>query len=164
VREIALSRGLVALVDDEDYHRVIAVDSKWYAKRHRQTDYARRNVWVNGKRTTVTMHAMITGCPKGLLVDHRDGNGLNNRRENLRVATNSQNSKNKTRKAGGCSSRHKGVCWSKRDKVWRASIAADGKWKHLGNFKSEAEALSAYARASVLMHGEYAAPYVEAEE
>lgn len=166
MREIPLSRGLVALVDDEDYDRVMAVDSKWYAKRHRHTDYARRNVWKNGKRTTIPMHQFVIGAEGGLVVDHINGNGLDNRRSNLRVITNAQNRRNQTHKIPGCSSRFKGVSLHRGS--WRATIGwtdSKGKhWKELGHFSTEKSAQRAYAAAAAVLHGEHAAPYVEAAE
>jgi hypothetical protein len=166
VREIALSRGLVALVDDEDYHRVMAVDSKWHAKRHRQTDYAKRNLWINGKRTTRTLHQMVMRAKPGELVDHINGNGLDNRKCNLRIVTGIQNRRNQTHKVPGCSSRFKGVNWNKGK--WRATIGwtdVNGKHrKELGRFTTEEAAQEAYAAAAKLLHGEYAAPYVQAAE
>jgi hypothetical protein len=163
MRHIELSRGLVALVDDEDFERVMA-GAKWFAKRHRNTDYARRNVWIDGKRTTASMHRFITGAPASLVVDHIDGNGLNNQKSNLRLLTDAQNQINKTNKRKGCSSRFKGVSFFTSRGLWRATIQLNRKWTCLGCFPTEEQARDAYAAAAVRVHGEFAAPYVEADE
>ena len=142
MREIQLTQGQVALVDDEDYEKLNQF--KWYAFKGWNVFYAgRQSSKVNGKCRKLRMHHDIIGFPpKGLQTDHRDGNGLNNQRENLRFATNRQNQQN--RKHQGKSSRYPGVCWQKNDKKWQANIQINGKLKYLGNFKTEKEAFEAY--------------------
>jgi hypothetical protein len=94
-------------------------------------------------------------APKGLLVDHRNLNGLDNRRSNLRLATHGENNQNK-RKRKGASSRYIGVSFEKRIKKWSARIMYKGKAIWLGNFKNEIDAALAYDKAARKYYGEFA--------
>lgn len=87
MREIKLTQGKFALVDDEDYEKVNR--HKWY---YHKEGYARRNSSRHdGKQKVLFMHNLIIDVPEGLYPDHRNGNGLDNRKENLRISTNAQN-------------------------------------------------------------------------
>ncbi len=101
------------------------------------------------------MHRQILGEPDGLQVDHRDGNGLNNRRRNLRTATVSQNACNRKVRADSASGL-KGVGRDKRDGRWHARIQINGKRHILGHFDTAKEASAAYIAAVRKFHGEYA--------
>ena len=94
MREIPLTQDKVALIDDEDYERIAA--HKWCAIRDRSQWYAARNTQRDGRNTTVRMHREILGLSlgDGMETDHRNGDGLDNRRDNLRVATHAQNQAN----------------------------------------------------------------------
>ena len=146
--EIKLSRGLVAIVDDEDYERLNQfrwhANKKGYAMRHLKT----------GKRNTVFMHREIIGAYPGIFVDHIDGNIFNNQRNNLRLATNAQNCCNSGSRRGSSSS-FKGVRLF-RDGKWHARIMANYKEIHLGYFKNEIDAAIAYNNAAIIHHGEFA--------
>ena len=155
MKTIPLTQGKVAVVDDEDY--VALSIWTWRALRCRQNGhdiwYAVRTVY--GTHLVVLMHreiAAVVGIPQ---VDHRDGDGLNNRRENLRPATSSQNSLNR-RKRIRCSSRFKGVCWHEASDKWQAYIRADGRQLCLGLFEHEEDAARAYDRAARRFFGEFA--------
>lgn len=142
--EIKLSTAdLWAEIDDEDYERV--KDFSWYAKPSVNTYYACRRIRFIDKHATYYMHHFIIGYPLfGLIVDHKDGNGLNNKKENLRFVTrrsNAQNSRPKT-------SIYPGVCWDKYNDRYRASITVNGTNRKLGTFTSELEAFSAYLCAT----------------
>ena len=146
VRRIALGQNLFATVDAADYKKLCRY--KWYACRHGSTIYA--TCRKNGK--AVYMHRMIMRPRKGYVVDHIDGNGLNNRRCNLRVCTHQQNQAN--RGPCGGSSRYVGV-YRKGDK-WVATIKYRGEHFYLGIFDDEVEAAKARDRKAYELHGPYA--------
>lgn len=149
---VPLSQGLVAVVDDEDYERVIRA-GKWSAARGRSTFYARRKArQANGQRTSLRLHNFLTGWP---LVDHINGDGLDNRRANLREATNAQNMRNKGLYRNN-SSGFKGVSWQKECRKWQAGIRLDGTRRHLGLFLVAEDAAAAYDEAARELHGEFA--------
>jgi hypothetical protein len=154
MREIPLTQGQVALVDDEDYERLSAF--KWQVRRGRYTFYAQRGVTVSaGVQRTVQMHRVILDAPRDMDVDHRDGNGLNNQRENLRLCTNTENQRNKRRYVNNTSG-YKGVHWAKNVGKWWAYIHVDGAYKNLGYFTSKEDAARAYDEAAVKYYGEFA--------
>jgi hypothetical protein len=153
VKEIPLTKGYVALVDDEDYEWLSRW--KWFAKADHNLVYARRMSHVGeGKRTTIGMHRLIMGDPPGREVDHWDNDGCNNQRGNLRVATHRQNLA-KSRQVLGPSG-FRGVSWDKERRKWRARIHIDGKEKTLGRFRNADEAARAYDAAAKEVYGEFA--------
>lgn len=148
--EIALSRGYVAIVDEADAPRVL--QHKWSALPMGHTVYAQRSVKrPDGRWTTQKLHTFLTGFS---LTDHRNGDGLDNRRANLREATQAQNLCNRRPRRGP--SGFKGVTWSARRKTWKAQITAAGKNYHLGYFADPAEAARSYDAAARELHGEFA--------
>lgn len=152
MKEIPLTRGLVALIDDADFDAVSAY--KWYAA-HRKggaTFYARRTV---NPSQTILMHRAILCAPSGVGVDHINCNGLDNRRSNLRLATSAQNAKNRGMHPGNTSG-YKGVCWHPSANRWQAQIKVDGRNKYLGLFPTPVEAHAAYCAAAKELHGEFA--------
>jgi hypothetical protein len=98
------------------------------------------------------MHQLITGWP---LTDHINGNGLDNRRANLRPASAEENQRNQRKTHG--TSRYKGVCWFKATKRWHAQIRTGGKRHHLGFYTEEVEAALAYDAAARNLFGDFAA-------
>lgn len=106
------------------------------------------------ERKRITMHGLIMPAPDGQFVDHINGNGLDNRRENLRLVTHQQNSFNQ--KHHGGSSKFKGVSIDRSSGSWRAYITVDGKRKHLGRHGTELDAAKAYDMAAKEFFGEYA--------
>jgi hypothetical protein len=107
------------------------------------------------------MHKVIMGMPpRGLVVDHRNGDGLDNRRSNLRFSTRAGNARNRRHhrswRGRECASRFKGITWDKEARKWCAAIYVDGKRKNLGRFHSEMEAAKAYDRAALAEFGEFA--------
>lgn len=160
--EITLTDGSIAVVDRADY-RVVAGHTWTAVKRGRcvhactrvrVSDAGRRGGWK-----TVYMHRMIMGNPLGQTVDHRDHDGLNNRRKNLRLGSQRQNTFNqRANETGRKKSRFKGVTrsdWNKNPK-WVATIAPAGRRINLGSFDVEEDAARAYDRAAVQHFGEYA--------
>ncbi|HDU7893292.1 HNH endonuclease [Acinetobacter baumannii] len=153
--EIYIGKGLFALVDWEDFDAVKAF--KW-----NPTSLDKRTQWAwayerNGgkdKRSRVAMHNLIMKPKSGLVVDHINGIGLDNRRANLRVVTPQQNSFNTFPRKG--TSIYKGVCFEDETGMWRAYISKDGKRKWLGRFITEIQAAMAYDNAAKDLFGEYA--------
>lgn len=152
VREIPLSQGLVALVDGEDYEQVMAA-GRWFAQRNRGTFYARRNIQLPDRtRTMLNLHTFLTGWS---YVDHHNGNGLDNRRVNLRPATHAENNRNqRLRRDNG--SGFKGVTWYKATRRWQAQIRHGGQRRHLGYHGTSEDAARAYDAAAREFHGEFA--------
>lgn len=149
VKKIELTQGKHTLVDDEDYD--FLNQWKWFAYKDRTTFYARRNIRENNKIKTILMHRIITNPEKGLVVDHINGNGLDNQRKNLRNVTRRQNSQNSQQKT---SSKYPGVYWNKRDKQWRVGINLNCKKMTLGAFRSEKKAFKVYRNAVHELTGE----------
>lgn len=147
--KISLTQGQVALIDNEDYDLVRQY--KWYVFKHRNTYYAASK---NKELKTVRMHRLIINAPYGKQVDHINGNGLDNRKENLRLVDNNQNQWNRHNISG--KSKYKGVHWNKANKKWHSQIRVYGKRLHLGYFKDEIEAARAYDKAAKDNFGEYA--------
>lgn len=155
-----VAAGRVALVDDEDYELVMQY--RWSVREVKQSGdrrplgpYAWTYIRAAGspKGGSITMHNLIMGI---IGVDHVNHNGLDNRRrENLRPATQGQNTGNK-RKQAGASSQYKGVHWSKRKARWMAVLNAGGNYRHLGSFTDEAVAARAYDAAAREAYGEFA--------
>lgn len=153
--EIPLTQGKAALVSPEDYDRVNQF--KWFAHYLKVANafYAQRNISINRTQKTSGMHREILAAPKGMVVDHRDGNGLNNTRANLRLCTRNQNRQNSVKKTKA-SSRYKGVVYSKQSKKWTASLRFKGKLLFLGYHTDERRAAEAYNEAAINYFGEFA--------
>lgn len=150
VTEIPLTKGLVTLVDDADAH--IASDrGSWYANWTGADFYASRTVRTP-RRGLIRLHTFLTDWP---LVDHINGNTLDNRRANLRLATTSQNLANIGLSAHNASG-YKGVNFYKQTGRWRAYIASDKGRKWLGYFNTAEEAALAYDHAARERWGEFA--------
>ncbi len=148
VRHIPLTRGKFAIVDEEDFERLnrykwhaICVRGKWYARRA-----------PGGK--VIMMHREIMKAPKDKLVDHIDGNGLNNRRCNLRFCTQQQNMQN--RRPLLRTSRFKGVSYCKNTEKFHAEITRSRRKTFIGSFDDEIEAAKAYDRKAIELFGEFA--------
>jgi len=152
VAYVPLTQGYEAVIDAADVPLVGSFN--WYARVDPNTIYALRKVRIGPKQLTVRMHRVIMGEPDNLEVDHKDGNGLNNRRRNLRGATKSNNQHN-VRIRRDNSSGFKGVSWCNRKKKWHARIALNKRGKHLGYFATAEAAYGAYCEASKKYHGEF---------
>lgn len=148
MREVPITLGYVALVDDDDYEAVSRFN--WNAAVKQHTVYARG--WVDGGR--VTMHRLLAGARKGQTVDHVDGNGLNNQRANLRICSAAENARNVRRRVGA--SGHRGVSLDPKSGRWSAHVRVDGKLRHLGRFDDPLLAAQAASQARSMLHGAYA--------
>jgi hypothetical protein len=155
MKPIPLSRGYVALVDDNDYESVSQF--KWTAFTPRQMVYAVRYPTVNGKRKYVYLHRFILGVTEPTIqVDHRNHNGLDCQRHNLRIAQHKDNIRNQRKTRKPRSSKYKGVCWSKWAAKWHAQLGKAGRSFHLGYYETELAAARAYDVAATLHFGEFA--------
>lgn len=160
MRKIPLTREQYAIVDDEDY--AYLMQWKWYANisgRKTNKYYARRVIYFSDeqkkkKATVIHMHRALLVPPDGMFIDHINGDTLDNRRENLRICTHTENSRNKHVIWG--KSKFRGVSWHKKSKKWSSYIRVDWKLKFIGDFTSEAAAALAYNEAAIKYFGEFA--------
>lgn len=150
MKEIKLTQGKVALVDDADFEMLSQY--KWHVIKQPARGCYIASTYSKIKRSAVQMHRLIMKTPKGMDTDHINGDTLDNRRSNLRICTRSQNQMNKCR-ARNNTSGFKGV--SRSGKKWMAYIKINRKLKHLGVFKDKLEAHQAYIAACKKYHGEY---------
>jgi hypothetical protein len=139
-----------AMVDDEDYEQVYRYS--WWLNSPRNSQYAITQITVEGHRKTEMMHRLILQPPDNMVIDHIDGNGLNNQKSNLRLATVQQNAWN----YGPRSGRYKGVAYNRQSCKWKASIWDDNTSKTVGQFCTELEAAVAYDKAAFELMGEFA--------
>jgi hypothetical protein len=149
---VPLTKGKHAIVSGADYHRVIKF--KWrFLKNTSGSEYATRTINVDGVRTSLALHRFILGgnSPR---IDHRNGNGLDNRRRNLRPCSVPQNGYN--RKYQKHSSRFKGVSWNKNARKWFVSIMVNKRRIFLGYFVDELEAAKAYDAEALKHHKSFA--------
>jgi len=150
VLRLVLPCNRILLFDEADLDFVAS--RRWHSFRnqHHNTWYA--GTRIDGKR--LRMHRLLVSAPRAFQVDHRDGNGLNNCRSNLRLCNNQQNRWNCPSRPG--TSRFKGVHWNKANKRWHSAIRVGGKTRWLGTFRREEDAAAAYDQAAMILHGEFA--------
>lgn len=163
MKEIELSKGFKVIIDDEDYEELIKYN--WQLREPTKDcliKYCFRTIpredgqkYANGKtkRTMLQMHRQLLSCPLGYVIDHINGDGLDNRKTNLRVASKSQNQFNRSiniNNKSGC----KGV--SKFGKKWRARYQAYGVDTHIGLFNTFEQAKLAYDSVIIEIHREFA--------
>jgi hypothetical protein len=158
VKEILLTKGKVAIVDDEDYPIL-----SQYTWKYSNRGYAASNYWDNGKSKTNLMHRLIMSEPNGYFIDHIDGNPLNNTKRNLRIVTNQQNCFNQKLTSKNKSG-YKGVYLKKGTEKWAATVRVNGKQTHLGYFDSKHDAARMYNFWAADLYGEYARLNVIKEE
>lgn len=156
MREIPLTRGKVAKVDDE-YCEELA-NRKWYCT---ASGYAVRDETSEGRRSAIYMHKIVAGCTG--IVDHINGDRLDNQKSNLRPATNALNLSNRPKQANNTSG-YKGVSWSLVSEKWGAEITVSGVKYWLGLHESKEEAARAYNEKAIELLGEFAHLNVILEE
>lgn len=158
VIQIPLSQGYTALISQEDADLALL---KWSVAIRNRLAYSQRNIWAGKTRTVAFMHRVIIARMLGRdlasieLVDHINGNGCDNRRENLRLATKSQNLSNQGKQQHNTSG-FKGVTWHNQRHKWIAQIGSNGKHMYLGVYLTKEEAARAYDIAALKYHGEFA--------
>ena len=151
MKRIPLTRGMIAVVDDEDYENLIR-HSWHYTKSPNAAGRAARRL---GPHKLILMHQEVMGEKPGHVIDHINHNPLDNRRCNLRFCTQSQNQWNRTAQGRG-TSKYKGVHWKVDRQKWRARIYTHGKELDLGGYDNEKDAALAYDKAARELHGEFA--------
>lgn len=154
-RQISLDKGKVVLVSAEDHERITSHPYPWRAAQHSGRWYAVAQARRGRGAPTVFMHRLVLNAPPGIAIDHIDGNGLNNHRSNLRLATASQNGANRRKVITG-TSKFKGVSFHKGRQNWQCTIIVRGKKIHLGTFLDETAAALAYDVAAKHHFGEFA--------
>lgn len=186
MRIIKLTNGFDTMVDDEDYEFLNEFSWKYSKYKKDRTGYAVRFEYIKGtssksckygKKRRIQMHREILGLKKGdgKLTDHKNHNGLDNQKHNLRVCTHKENSKNKLSYKNS-TSKYVGVCFIKQniakkyttkegnEKIypakeyfyWRATIENNGKRELIGNFKNEIDAAKAWNERAKILYGEFA--------
>jgi hypothetical protein len=164
VKKISLTQNQFTLVDDEDYEYL----SQWKWCAHRQSHRAGkqfnavRNTVINRKHTTILMHRLIMKPPAGTIIDHKDGNPLNNQKNNLRFATHSTNGANTGLRRNNKSG-YKGVHWCNLTNKWCAQIRVKGQSINLGRFIDITDAVEAYNTAALKHYGEFAYVTLESD-
>lgn len=154
-KQIPLTQGKFAIVDDEDYEEL--VQYRWH---YTKAGYASR--YGGGGRKnhiSIYMHRQIMNPPPGFEVHHKNSNRLDNRKCNLQIATHKENLSHQIKPKGNFTSRYKGVKWiktGKRRKRWVATIKVNYKDIHLGYFGSEVDAAKAYDEKARELFGEFA--------
>jgi len=148
MKTIQLTKGYVALVDDEDYRSVIKYS--WYIQNHTCIYAARR---INSTLGSEYLHNFLMSPPKGFTVDHIDRNGLNCQRYNMRLATRSQQNANRERPYNS-TTLYRGVYKSKNR--WIAKLGYNGTRYYAGSFESIEDAARAYDKLAKQHHGEFA--------
>ena len=156
MNEITLTQNKVAFVDDKDFERVNRF--KWYAQNHGNQWYAVRNETYHHKKQRqrkVQMHRFITGISREWWIDHVNGEGLDNRRNNLRPCTNSTNQANRKTSCNKIVE-YKGVYFHKKSGKYMVRIQQDGYRYFLGEYYSPIFAAEIYDKKAVELFGEYA--------
>ena len=155
-QRIRMAQPKYAIVDPADYERLRKYE--WLSKKGKNSFYARRRVPTGkgGKQTLVYMHQEVIDVPKGMVVDHINHDGMDNREANLRPATHCENMYNRKKPSRTSYSKYKGVSWKKNTCTWQVQIKFKKKRIHLGTFRSELDAAKAYDRAAIKYHGQFA--------
>lgn len=147
MRQIQLIDGGVAIIDETDYKKVCGY--RWYRTKSSNPNvpiYAAAHTYRNGRKCTILMHREIMDAAPGQEVDHRFGDGLDNRRAHLRLGSRAQNKRGFVRKifTRAVTSRFRGVSWNRFRHNWRASVRADGQQHSAGSYPTEIAAALAY--------------------
>ena len=151
--EIELTQGKIVVIDDADW--TLVAPYKWHAA-ELATGRFYASTQESKSNSTIRMHRLIARARPGDIVDHVDGDPLNNVRSNLRTCGRSGNNQNSCKRSRPCSSQFKGVLWSKRRHAWQAQITVERRTLHLGYFDDETSAARAYNTEALRLFGEFA--------
>jgi hypothetical protein len=154
MREVPLTNGGVALVDDEDYERVMTRRwGKYRLARWHKTYYVRQtNPTAAERRKGVYLHRWLMDAGAGEKVDHRNGDGLDNQRSNLRKTSNAQNLQNRQGLGRNNKTGVRGVCWDTARSTYNATVGVGGKTYNLGRFATLEEAEAAAIAGRLRLH------------
>jgi hypothetical protein len=141
------------LIDEEDFD--IIKMYKWHISKQIKTFYVQATISDKFKGETLKMHRLLMNAKKGQIIDHKNCNGLDNRRSNLRFCSFSENNFNHKRQKNNTSG-YKGVCYRSKFEKWESVIHVNGKRLRLGYFKSPILAYEAYCEAAKKYHGKFA--------
>jgi len=155
VAYVTLTRGYDAIIDAADVPLVEGFNWSALISNKRKAVYAVRVEAAGGHQKMILMHRLVSCALDGMICDHIDGNGLNNRRSNVRHCTRAHNNLNTSVRRDNAVGL-KGVCLDKRVDKWKAEIRRDGVSKFLGYFETAELAHAAYMAAAMRIHGEYA--------
>jgi len=148
-RKIKLTRGKLALIDNEDFEYL----NQW--KWHWDGEYAARTIKFNGITHKITMHRLIlNNIPKGKESDHINRDKLDNRRNNLRIVSNAENQMNKNLQKNNRSG-VRGICWYGKYDKWQTRIGFGGKKMFLGYFSNIKDAIEIYNTTSKKLYGKF---------
>lgn len=156
MKKILLSQGRYALVDDEDFEELSRYNWSYY-KNHNVSYAIRRALRTENMtptRKTIHMHRVVLGAKEGQQVDHINGNGLDNRRSNLRICTHAENMRNRGKQVNNTSG-FKGVVFHNQRNKWQARMRLNGKIHSFGLFTRPEDAHAAYVEASKKLHGDF---------
>lgn len=151
--QIKVSKNDYATIDAED--AVLVRSYTWWLLTKAGLKYAYTQKRINGKQVTILLHRLVMSADPSVRIDHRDRDGLNCQKSNLRVATQSQNMANASKHWDG-SSDYIGVCWDKSKNRWLAHLGVRGRFLNLGRFRTAIEAAKVRDAAALVYFGEFA--------
>lgn len=153
--KIPLTKGLFAIVDEEDYEKLSKI--KWRSLlSSKNISYAIRTIQQNYKKENILMHRFVLNLSdKTLHIDHINGNGLDNRKSNLRITNRNGNMRNLTRERVNNTSGYRGVSFDKESNKWLSYIYINRKQKKLGRFTNKEDAAIAFDKAAKSLFGDF---------
>lgn len=142
------------LIDDDDYDRI--KDYSWCFMISDNRPYALTRFYTEKQGKNILLHRFIMDCPDNMVIDHINHNTLDNRKCNLRICTDKENSRNSKKPDIKCSSKYKGVCFCKQTKLWTSQIMVNRKYIWLKRHKTEELAALAYNEAAIKYFDKFA--------
>lgn len=154
MKTIKLNNNKLVKIDSEDFEKVSSFH--WFTVKYKNYCKVRAEVWKNGNKKGITMSRLILNCPKGMVVDHINGDALDNRKSNLRICTHAENMKNRKILSKNNKTGYKGVSWNSFAKQWQVGISFNGKHMTIGYSKNKDDAAKMYNEAAIKYHGDFA--------